>query len=66
MEIVTNPATRGRHAFKVAALDKTIAYPIETEIYLGDPRLILALGLFSFSALIDLVFVRRSSGTRDV
>ncbi len=64
MEIVTIPETRGRHAFKVAALDKTIAYPIETEIYLGDPRLILALGLFSFSALIDLVSVRENSGVK--
>ena len=66
MEIVTIPATRGRHAFKVAALDKTIAFPIETEIHLGDPRLILALSLFSFSALIDLIVVRKNSGTTDV
>ncbi len=63
MEIVTIPATRGRHEFKVAALDKTIAFPIETQIHLGDPRVLLGLGLFSVAALLDLLGVgrRRSS-----
>lgn len=59
MEIVSIPETRGRHAFKVAALDKTIAYPVETEIDLGDPRLLFGLGLFGLVALLDLALVRR-------
>ncbi|MFP6656055.1 MAG: hypothetical protein VCB25_10545 [Myxococcota bacterium] len=59
MEIVTIPETRSRHAFKVAALDKTIAFPIETELYLGDPRWLLGLMALSGAALLDLAVVRR-------
>ena len=53
LEIVTNPAFKGKHHFKTAALDKTIAYPIETDLYLGDPRLLLGLILLAATALID-------------
>ncbi len=53
LEIVTNPAFNGKHHFKTAALDKTIAYPIETSLYLGDPRLLLGLILLALTALVD-------------
>lgn len=53
LEIVTNPAFKGKHHFKTAALDKTIAYPIEPNLYLGDPRLLLGLILLAITALID-------------
>ena len=43
MEVVTHPNTLSKHDFKVAALEKTIAYPVETDIYLSDPRFLLAL-----------------------
>ena len=43
MEVVTHPNTLGKHDFKVAALEETIAYPVETDIYLSDPRFLLAL-----------------------
>ena len=43
MEVVTHPNMGSKHAFKVAAMEKTIAYPVETVIYLSDPRLLLAL-----------------------
>jgi hypothetical protein len=43
LEIGTNPAFEGRHEFKVAALAKTIAFPVDPFSYLGDPRLVLAL-----------------------
>ena len=43
MEIVTHPNMGSKHAFKVAAMEKTIAYPVETVLYLGDPRFLLAL-----------------------
>ncbi len=60
MEIVTNPVFRGKHHFKTAALQKTIAYPIETRLYLSDLRLLLALVLLAFTALADtLLFSRR-------
>ena len=53
LEIVTNPAFQGQHQFKTAALKKTIAYPIETSLYLGDPRLLLGLILLAMTALVD-------------
>ncbi len=55
MEVVAHPATRGRHEFKTAALEKTIAYPVETLVNLGDPRALLGLGLLSLAALVDIL-----------
>ena len=43
MEIATNPAFQGRHEFKIAAMRKTIAFPVDPWFQLGDPRLLLAL-----------------------
>ena len=43
MEIATNPEFSGSHEFKVAAMRKTIAFPIDPWMQLGDPRLVLAL-----------------------
>lgn len=45
LEIATNPAFAGSHAFKTAAMRKTIAFPIDPWIQLGDPRVLLALFL---------------------
>lgn len=42
-EISSNPAFSGSHEFKVAAMEKTIAFPIDPWISLGDPRLVLGL-----------------------
>jgi len=43
LEIAMNPAFAGSHEFKVAAMRKTIAFPIDPWSQLGDPRLVLAL-----------------------
>jgi hypothetical protein len=43
VEIASNPAFAGSHAFKIAAMRKTIAFPIDPWIQLGDPRVVLAL-----------------------
>ena len=43
MEVVTHPNMLSKHDFKVAALEKTIAYPVETALYFSDPRFLLAL-----------------------
>ena len=51
LEITTNPAFAGSHAFKVAAMRKTIAFPVDPWFSLGDPRLILALLLGLVGAL---------------
>ena len=45
MEIATNPAFSGSHDFKVAAMRKTIAFPVDPWFQLGDPRLLMALFL---------------------
>lgn len=62
-EIATNPAFQGRHDFKVAALEKTIAYPVENTIYFSDPRFLLLLMLFSLCAAIELIRGRVRHGT---
>lgn len=61
LEIVTIPETMRRHEFKIAALGKTIAYPIEPDLYLGDLRLLLGLGLLAAAALLDFALVRAPS-----
>ncbi len=43
MEIATNPDFQGPHEFKVASMLKTVAFPIDPWIQLGDPRLVLGL-----------------------
>jgi hypothetical protein len=60
IEIATNPAFSGRHEFKMAALEKTIAYPVETVLYLSDPRLLLFVLLLAVVAVTDVaVYGRR-------
>ncbi len=43
LEIAGNPDFRGPHEFKVAAMNKTIAFPADPWLQTGDPRLLLAL-----------------------
>lgn len=59
MEIVSMPETHERHEFKVAALEKTIAYPIEAELNLGDPRLLLGLVLFGVVGTLQHLRMRK-------
>ncbi|XOV86845.1 MAG: hypothetical protein ACFHX7_17965 [Pseudomonadota bacterium] len=59
MEIATNPEFADRHDFKIAALDKTIAFPVEGVLNYSDPRFLLALLFFTIVSLIDLFFWRR-------
>ena len=60
VEIITNPALGPRHEFKLAAMTKTIAYPVETVLYLSDPRFLIFL-IFGFLVAISdsLIFGRR-------
>jgi hypothetical protein len=60
LEIALNPVFAGKHEFKMAALDKTIAYPVETQLYLSDPRLLLLLILLVGVLLVDLLISRRN------
>ncbi|MGI9326144.1 MAG: hypothetical protein ACR2PZ_13050 [Pseudomonadales bacterium] len=61
LEIATNPEFSGSHEFKVAAMAKTIAFPIDPWWQLGDPRLVLGLLL----AFIGSVLSWWSSARRD-
>ena len=59
LEIAATPAFNGPHQFKIAAIEKTFAYPIEAQLQLGDPRLILGLLFFSLAAALHLAVGRR-------
>jgi hypothetical protein len=48
------------HDFKIAAIEKTIAYPLDPWFQLGDPRLVLAL-LFIIVGLVSQVMHGRST-----
>ncbi|SUZ49453.1 uncharacterized protein METZ01_LOCUS2307 [marine metagenome] len=59
LEISVNPIFSTRHDYKIGALDKTIATPVEADIILVDFRFLLALILFSVASLIDLALFRK-------
>lgn len=59
IEIATDPRFEERHEYKLAALDKTIAYPVEVSLYLSDPRFLLALILLCVTLILDLLVYRR-------
>ena len=61
MEIIVNPQMRERHPWKIAALEKTIAFPVAPTLHFGDLRLLLALALLAATALADLAIYRRSA-----
>ena len=62
MDIIGNPEFRGGWHFKHAALTKTIAFPIETQLYLGDLRWIAGLLMLAVTALLDaFVFTKKSA-----
>ena len=53
IDIIGNPEFYSRHDFKLAGLEKTIAYPIEPRIYVGDLRLLVGLFMLAITALLD-------------
>jgi len=55
MEIAFNPDFQGPHEFKIAAMAKTIAFPVDPWMSAGDPRFLLALVF----AIIGLLATRR-------
>lgn len=59
MEIVATEEMQGRHEFKIAALTKTIAYPVETQVNLGDPRGLIGLLLLALYGLLEAFVPRR-------
>lgn len=59
LDIALDPRFSERHDYKIGALAKTIAYPVEPTLHPGDPRLLLALLLTAITAVIHLVAFRR-------
>jgi hypothetical protein len=49
------------HRFKVAAMEKTLAYPLDPWWHLGDPRLLLGLVVL----IVGLVLQLRGAGSRE-
>jgi len=58
LEIVLNPAFHERHDYKMAALAKTIAVPVEPSLLI-DLRLFVALLLFTIISVVDWLAFRR-------
>lgn len=63
MEIATDPAFGPSHAFKVAAISNTLAFPTTPELQLG-PRLLVALVLALLAALGHLTLLQRRLRSR--
>jgi len=59
IDIIGNPEFYRRHDFKLAGLEKTIAYPVEPRIYVGDLRLLLGLFMLAITALLDARLARK-------
>jgi hypothetical protein len=59
IDIIGNPEFYARHDFKLAGLEKTIAYPVEPRIYFGDLRLLLGLFMLAITALLDARLARK-------
>ena len=53
MAIAADPAFDGEHDFKLAALAKTIAVPVQPGIYLSDLRMLLLLVLLAVVGLVN-------------
>jgi hypothetical protein len=50
--IALHPDTGARHDYKIAALDKTIAIPVEPMLYYADPRVLLLVLLVAITSLV--------------
>lgn len=60
IEIATDPAFSDAYRFKGTAIVKTIAIPTEPYLQLGSPRWLVAGGLVTLGALLQLALGRRS------
>ena len=59
MEIITHPNMMDRHDFKVAAMQKTIAYPVEPFAYFSDLRIILGMLMVIIGLSIQLILISK-------
>ena len=59
LEIAGNPDFFGPHEFKIASMNKTIAFPADPWMQAGDPRLLLALLLIILGLTNSLRWAKR-------
>jgi hypothetical protein len=59
LEIATDPAFQDAHQYKLAAMEKTIAFPIDPVLQVAGPRLLVALVLVALGAVLHLLLGRR-------
>lgn len=57
--ISSHPGFGERHDYKIAALEKTIAYPVTPQFWLGDLRVFGMLAMIAALGLIDMLVMRR-------
>ena len=58
-EISSHPSFAERHEYKIASLEKTIAFPVRPQIFFGDPRLILFLIMITVLSMLDNWVLRK-------
>jgi hypothetical protein len=61
VEIATHPAFADAHRYKAAAIEQTIAVPIEPSLQLGSPRWWVGGALVALGALLQLALRRRAA-----
>jgi len=59
LEIAGNPDFQGPHEFKIASMNKTIAFPVDPWMQAGDPRFLLALLLIILGLANSLGWAKR-------
>ena len=57
IEILTSPTFHEKHEFKFAALDKSIAYPVDPWFQLGGVPLTIGLGIALIAALTQIIIL---------
>lgn len=60
IEIATDPAFRDAHRYKIAAMERTIAVPVEPSLQIASPRWLAALLLAAIGAFAQLALRRRA------
>ena len=61
IEIASDPRFRDAHVYKDAAMEKTIAVPIDPYLLAGGPRLVVALALAALAAVAHAMLARRDA-----
>ena len=58
-KIAGDPRFASRHEYKVAALDKTIAFPVQPQLMMSAPRFVLLLLILAALGVVDALIWRR-------